>query len=77
MTTTETKATATLTIWGIALNANGRIEILKNIRERFAPGPGCTRTLRNEWTGETFPNTRKGQKQAEDIIFARNAAQMN
>jgi hypothetical protein len=53
-----------------ALNPAGGIGIL--LVERVISAPGVLVSKSQTWTGETFPDTRKGQNAANALMLARN-----
>ena len=59
------------TIYGIAINPEGRIGILANVRQRVGKDQP-TRSVSDTWTGETFSNTRDGEGKALKRILEMN-----
>lgn len=60
---------------GVAVNPEGRLGMLHDTREGTGDRNG-SRVISRAWTGETWPNTRKGQKEADaaSLTFNRAAA---
>lgn len=56
---------------GVAVNLDGRLGMLHDTREGTGDRNG-SRVISRAWTGETWPNTRKGQKEAAAATLAFN-----